>query len=359
MGAPWEAYGGTATEGVPSGPWDAYRAPSQQGHPTKVTVTPDKYQQAAQEEDKAIGGADAGFTRRLAHGATLGADTTVLAGLETPLEMIKRGTLNPAEAYKYAKAREDLIMNKSRENTGLAGTLTEALGGGISAGGLANAGVTAGRYLPQGASLLQRAGASALDAAGIGGVSGAMEGNGLAERGENAVYEAARAVAKLEHFDFGIAPHALLGSPTLNVGTIAGGLNINSVPDEARIGIDIRTVAGQDHAALHATLAGLLGPRVELEPILDVGSVYTDPADPWVAEVFEIMAPILNLKPEPRSVSYFTDAAALRPAYGNPPTVILGPGEPQMAHQTDEYCVADRIRQAVQAYGEIIGRWCL
>ena len=181
----------------------------------------------------------------------------------------------------------------------------------------------------------------------------------MPERGENAVYKAARAIAKLEHFDFGVAPHALLGAPTLNVGTIAGGLNINSVPDEARIGIDIRTVAGQDNAALRATLADLLGPDVELEPILDVGSVYTDPADPWIADVFEVMAPILNTTPQPRSVSYFTDAAALRPAYGNPPTVILGPGEPQMAHQTDEYCVTDRIRQAVEGYREIIGRWCL
>jgi hypothetical protein len=40
---------------------------------------PDKYQQAAIDEDKAIGGGDAGFTRRLTHGATLGADSTILA----------------------------------------------------------------------------------------------------------------------------------------------------------------------------------------------------------------------------------------------------------------------------------------
>jgi succinyl-diaminopimelate desuccinylase len=180
----------------------------------------------------------------------------------------------------------------------------------------------------------------------------------MPERGENAVYKAARAVAKLEHFEFGVAAHALLGRPTLNVGTIAGGLNINSVPDEAQIGIDIRTVAGQDHAALYAALADLLGPGVELEPILDVGSVYTDPTDSWVADVFEIMAPILGETPQPRGVSYFTDAAALRPAYGNPPTVILGPGEPHMAHQTDEFCVTDRIGQAVDAYSEIIRRWC-
>jgi hypothetical protein len=148
---------------------------------------PDKYQQAAIDEDKAIGGApSAGYTRRLTHGATFGADTTVLAGLETPLEMVRQGTIDPREGYNYAKAREDLIMNKSRENTGLTGTAVEALGGGVSAGGLAKAGVTAARYLPEGAGFLARSGASAADAAGVGLFSGAMEGNGLAERATNA-----------------------------------------------------------------------------------------------------------------------------------------------------------------------------
>lgn len=181
-----------------------------------VKPPPDKYQQAAIDEDKAIGGApSAGYTRRLAHGATLGADNTILAAALTPLEMIKRGAspkgmavqlakLNPVtnairgalgiedtpsgagEAYNYAKAREDFIMDKSREKTGLLGTATEALGGAVSAGGLAKAGVTAARYLPEGANIFVRSLAGAADAAGIGAISGAMEGNGLTERATNA-----------------------------------------------------------------------------------------------------------------------------------------------------------------------------
>lgn len=153
---------------------------------TETKPEPNQYQQAAIDEDKAIGGADAGYTRRLTHGATLGADSTILAGLQTPLEMIKRGTMDPREAYNFAKAREDLIMEKSREKTGLAGTAVEALSGGVSAGGLAKAGITAARALPEGANLFQRSLASAADAAGIGGISGAMEGNGLRERAINA-----------------------------------------------------------------------------------------------------------------------------------------------------------------------------
>ena len=180
----------------------------------------------------------------------------------------------------------------------------------------------------------------------------------MPERGDNAIFKAARVALALEHYDFGTRAHPLLGSPTLNVGTVHGGLNINSVPDLARIGIDIRTIPGQDHAALIERLRARVGRDVEFATVLDVGAVHTDAGDDWVAGVFDVMAPILGEAPVARGVTYFTDAAALRPAYANPPTLVLGPGEPQMAHQTDEYCETGRIRQAVDAYGEIIRRWC-
>lgn len=155
----------------------------------------DKYQQAAQADIaavKAAGGDEgAGLTQRLVHGATLGADSTLLAAAQTPFEMIRHGTFNPVEGYKYAKAREDQIMSDARQNTGILGAGAEALGGAISGAGLANAGITAGRLLAPNAGLLARSAAAAADAAGLGGVSGAMEGNGIRERFNNAVKGAA------------------------------------------------------------------------------------------------------------------------------------------------------------------------
>lgn len=179
----------------------------------------------------------------------------------------------------------------------------------------------------------------------------------MPEKGVNAVYKAANAIGKLEDFDFNIAPDAILGKPTLNVGTVHGGLNFNSVPDMAEIGIDIRTTPGQDHATILSNLSGYLGDGVELETVVDVGGVLTDPANEWMQEVFDIMSGILGSRPEAHTAAYFTDASALAPAYGGAPTVILGPGEATMAHQTDEYCIVDRIGEAVEAYTEIARRW--
>jgi len=180
----------------------------------------------------------------------------------------------------------------------------------------------------------------------------------MPEKGVNAIYKAARAVTKLEAFRFDNPSHALMGQATLNVGTIRGGLNINSVPDAAEIAIDIRTVPTVDHGKLIQTLATQLGADVELESLMDLEAVYTDAGHAWMQEVFEIMRPLLGEQPKPRVATYFTDAAALNLAYANPPTVILGPGEPQMAHQTDEYCTVQRIDVAVDAYEQIIRRWC-
>ncbi|MEK7214133.1 MAG: M20/M25/M40 family metallo-hydrolase, partial [Chloroflexota bacterium] len=180
----------------------------------------------------------------------------------------------------------------------------------------------------------------------------------MPERGVNAVYKAARAVTLLERFTFDATPHPVLGAPTLNVGTITGGLNINSVPDAATVGIDLRTIPGQRHEEVRERLGRYLGGEVSLAPLVDVEGVWTDPDHPWLQEVFDLAAPFLGARPAVRAAPYFTDASWLTPAYGGPPTVILGPGEMEQAHQTDEYCRIDRIEQAVELYEAIARRWC-
>ncbi len=180
----------------------------------------------------------------------------------------------------------------------------------------------------------------------------------MPERGDNAVYKIARAALALEKFSFEDGAHPLMGQPTLNVGTVRGGLNINSVPDAAELGIDIRSVAGQDHRQLLQCLCRALGPQIELRTLLDVQSVFTEAADSWMRRVFNLCQARSRHAPPAQTVSYFTDAALLRGPLGMPPTVILGPGETAMAHQTDEYCRVDRIVEAHALYSDLIRDWC-
>jgi succinyl-diaminopimelate desuccinylase len=179
----------------------------------------------------------------------------------------------------------------------------------------------------------------------------------MPERGDNAIYKAAAAIGKLREFDFGAALHELMGGPTMNVGTVHGGLNINSVPDQAVIGVDIRTIPGQDHALIRSRIQQLLGAAVEVTPTIDVGAIYTDPVQPWIQRVFDVTQQRLGARPQPKTATYFTDAAVLKDAYRNIPMVVLGPGEPELAHQTDEYCLLDRIEQSVDIYTDLIKDW--
>jgi len=40
--------------------------------------------------------------------------------------------------------------------------------------------------------------------------------------------------------------------------------------------------------------------------------------------------------------------------FGGIPAVIHGPGQPEMAHQTDEYCFKENIEKAVEIYKNIV-----
>jgi succinyl-diaminopimelate desuccinylase len=180
----------------------------------------------------------------------------------------------------------------------------------------------------------------------------------MPDKGVNAVYKAARAVTALQDFDFNVARHNVLGGPTLNVGTIQGGLNINSVPDRAVIGIDIRTIPGQDHAKIRDQLASYLGGEVSLSTLLDAQSVWTSPQDAWISEVFRFAHEIAGVGGEIGAAPYFTDASVLIPALGSPPTAIIGPGELALAHQTNEYCFVSRIEEATELYSRMVRNWC-
>ena len=176
--------------------------------------------------------------------------------------------------------------------------------------------------------------------------------------GENAIYKLARAVGRLEDFRLEASEHPLLGMPTVSLGTFSGGININSVPDYATAGIDVRTVPGMSGDGVLSALAERLGEEVELEPRVVLEAIDTDPDDEWVQDVFSVMEPLIGEAPSARGLAYFTDAAALSPAYGTPPTIICGPGDAEQAHRTDESCSMVALEASAEGFFEIGRRWC-
>lgn len=188
--------------------------------------------------------------------------------------------------------------------------------------------------------------------------SGVTAHGSMPEEGVNAIYAAARAVVALADFRFSVPAHPVLGHPTLNVGTISGGVNINSVPDRTTFEIDIRTVPPLTARRLLEDLGRTLGEQVALKIINDAPAVASNPEDRWVREVFDVASAYHRRRISARGATYFTDASVLADAMGHPPVILLGPGEPTLAHKTDEFVCVDKIETAQEIYFEIIRRWC-
>ena len=182
----------------------------------------------------------------------------------------------------------------------------------------------------------------------------------MPEVGDNAIVKMARVIDDLQGFRFPVDSHPVMGKPTLNIGTIRGGLNTNSVPDEARITVDTRTVPGIDHVQLCKSLEALVAPRgASVRKIVDTAALYTEPQTEWVQRVFEASAAFAGGRPAAKTITFSTDGADLKRAFGGAiPAVVLGPGEPTLAHQTDEWCSMRRIDESVELFRALMRDWC-
>ncbi|VTU37640.1 putative succinyl-diaminopimelate desuccinylase [Variovorax sp. PBS-H4] len=178
--------------------------------------------------------------------------------------------------------------------------------------------------------------------------------------GVNAAVKAAHMVLRLQDFCADMPAHPVLGSPTLSIGKVRAGHAVNVVPDFAEIDVDLRTTPGLDHDTLRRRVLEELAPDIDdIETIVSMSSVFTDPRSPWVQEVFEIVRQETGRTPGHETASYFTDASALSMAVGGAPIVILGPGSPRLMHQTDEYCETRQIFEAERIYLRLIAETLL
>ena len=179
----------------------------------------------------------------------------------------------------------------------------------------------------------------------------------MPELGINAVYKAAAAVLKIENFKFDAPRDELLGFPTIMVGKLNGGLNSNSVPDHAEFTIDIRTTASVNHNDVLVRLAKELGNGIELKKLVDLGPVSNKADDPFISLAYDVCETEGVSFTRSGTLPYLTDGSVLQGHYKNLPTVILGPGQLDMAHQTDEFCLISKIEQAVRIYKNMIINW--
>ncbi|MEU5878724.1 M20 family metallopeptidase [Spirillospora sp. NPDC047279] len=172
------------------------------------------------------------------------------------------------------------------------------------------------------------------------------------ELGRNALAALAAAATRVhEHKGWPASPTH--GPATVNVGTFHAGVQPNLVPDRAEMRIDVRTVPGFGSSDAVAAISRLCGGDIEIERLVDLPGVATDPAAPGMPETLELLAPGSSARP-PEYATYFTDASLLTATLGDPAVIIYGPGDPEQAHVTDETCSVAAIEESAGAFFRLL-----
>lgn len=174
----------------------------------------------------------------------------------------------------------------------------------------------------------------------------------MPDKGINAILPMNEIINRLQTYQFDYTPHPVLGKPTLNIGTIEGGVKTNVVPDQCKLTIDIRTVPGQSNEQILQDIEDLVkavASNYEIKVLNSMASVGTDESDDFIKLAIETGKNHLNLELKPTGVNYYTDASVYCP-HLQVPTFIFGPGIPTLAHQPNEYVEIDKFIESIQYY---------
>jgi acetylornithine deacetylase len=188
--------------------------------------------------------------------------------------------------------------------------------------------------------------------------------------GENAIYHMAAVVQALERHQARLAAsapeHPLCGRPTLSVGTIAGGLSVNTVPDRCTIEIDRRLLPGESPEVGRQQVLDCLAEelarsrpavRLEHEPPFLVGHGLPDEQNRGLGRRLAAVASDLVSGRRLVGVAFGTDAAVY--AAAGAPTVVFGPGDIAQAHTADEWLAVEQLEQASEILYRLVSRTAL
>ncbi len=177
------------------------------------------------------------------------------------------------------------------------------------------------------------------------------------EEGVNAIQICMDAIRVLTGVPYPHEEDSLLGTPTLSIGEISGGIKVNVVPDRCEATLDMRIVKGQTPESI----LKIMNQRLQAEGFADsarVEYIHGKPAvrTPTEAEIVDIAWDAVESATGERrnlgAATYGTDCSVLQPKVGIL-HVICGPGSIEQAHQPDEFIRIDELLSSVGVYSRI------
>jgi len=189
------------------------------------------------------------------------------------------------------------------------------------------------------------------------------------ELGVNAIGLAARLIVALDErlpVMWKDQRHPVLGGPSVNIGTIRGGIATNVVPDRCEFTFGKRMVPGDSpervRADLETVIAATIGAaQAELVGDAKFDAVARPPLDiaadhPLVRTLADAVDAITGRPAAIGRFQEFTDAAVLQAAGTS--AVVFGPGDLALAHTDDEHVPVDALHAAARIYARVALRLC-
>src|SRR5699024_9646595 len=168
--------------------------------------------------------------------------------------------------------------------------------------------------------------------------------------GVNAINHAMEVLRRLKSIKlFKNIKHDLLGRPTLNISMIEGGVQTNVVPDQCRITIDVRTVPGIENekvleefkAVLQIAEREIKQFRSQLNILHNLPYFYCPKHDKFLKLTLDLNKKVTGIKEKEKGANYYTEGSVYYPVLGIP-IIIYGPGDEQLAHQSNEYVAVEK-----------------
>ncbi len=167
--------------------------------------------------------------------------------------------------------------------------------------------------------------------------------------------QAVLAVQQLEaEIQASVPVHLMLGKPYITPTVLeAGSLpQLNVMPGEALLALDIRTVPGIDHAEIHSRLQGILAGIDQAKTsyqIIDDRPWTSTQADASIVQVLEQATRlVLGREAQYGGVPGTTDGTFLHAA--GVPIVTVGPGDREIPHQANEFVQLEALVSSAKLY---------
>lgn len=177
------------------------------------------------------------------------------------------------------------------------------------------------------------------------------------ENGINAIYRMSKVVKCLERYhgeELAKVVDSDLGRATLSVGVISGGTAVNIVPESCKIAVDRRLLLGEDPNKAREAVTAYLESQPEIDfEFISHPLFVSDPAeriekDSPIVNIAKRVCEELKVGPVIKTVCYSSDQS--RMIRGGIPTIMLGPGNINVAHTEHECVQVSELKLALDMY---------